>query len=1354
MMKFLLCAILSTTVRAADFPSAVLADNPLACYRLNENPITGATRATDASGNGRNLAYIGSPAGGGRGMSPGDSGVTFSSAGGQFLQASAGGAFATFGPAIDAGLSLEFVLKTKLQSGADRYLFSAFQDGLKTTISLQLRANGDPLGPGDIRLFLRDEHGNDRAFFVTAAPALFDGHYHHLVVTFKGESKVYLDTVPIPVATASTKPGELADFANFTDNPVRIGAGIRADPATKFFEGGIAEAAFYTHALTPGRVAAHYAAIAAEAAPPPVGPEFPLPATDSFLAVSETPTAGSFLLTGTPVHYSAGDAKVVEFTAKALAGDMEMVTGAKSAVSSSAPAGNAILAGTLGHSELIDSLIRTGKLDASKISGKWESYLANIVENPFPGVARALVIAGSDRRGTAYGMTALSEAIGVSPWVWWADVVPQVRPHVYVSPGLHIEPTPGVKYRGIFINDEDWGMLPWASKTYADTPGKIGPQAYARIFQLMTRLRANYCWPAMHRATQAFDIDPQNKVVADEHAIVMGSSHHEPMLRNTSEYDPKVRGPYNYWTNRSEVFKFWETRVKETAEYENIYTVGMRGLDDDGMLAPAGTSIGEKAEMIQNEIIPDQRKMLAKHFSRDPADVPQTFVPYKEALLQYRSGLKLPDDVTLVWPDDNHGYIRQLSTLREQRRSGGSGVYYHLSYWGAPEDYLWLCTTPPVLVREEMTKAWDYDAKRVWIVNVGDLKPGEIGMEFFLDLAHDPEKYRNFDQRVWLQGWATRTFGPARGDAIGDVLNEHYRLNQMVRPEHLNVNDSHISAVDRGDESQRRVDAFKALADAADKIYGLIPLPQRSAYYQLVLYPVRASAAQNVKILQAERSRLYAAQGRMSTNAIALEAQGAYQTVKNETAYYNLAMSGGKWQRMMWDHPRNLQVFGPPAVGKVDPPAGGTFGIAVEGDESTVPAGGSAPLPPFTPGGPAHRFIDVFATGATPAGWTATASEPWIVLSRTKGSTTEDCRLLVSIDGNKAPFGNALKGTIAITAGGVTRRADVHLTNPSGLPAPAVPVSMVDAGGIIRVEAENFTRSTGANGAAWQKIDELGLSGAAMLALPFTAPGADVNHFMGSVPSLEYDCYSYGSGPATISMHCLPTQRIHEGRGVRYAIAIGDEKPQIVDLQTDEYSAAWSANILRNAAVGVTRHVIPAAGPLTVKVWMIDPGVALDFLTVVPLNGRRDFEVENLKVAASSGDVHRSYVEGNASAGAAAALEADAAGDYVIYEAPGIEGRSYEMTVRVKRKDNRGKVRLAIADSAAGRYVSVGPEMDLFGPEGYVELPPISIAFTTAGTKYFRFTVTGKNPSNKTADYWLALDRIRLKPVKNAGGRR
>jgi Glycosyl hydrolase family 115 len=480
----------------------------------------------------------------------------------------------------------------------------------------------------------------------------------------------------------------------------------------------------------------------------------------------------------------ATDHTVVRTATEDLAADVERVTGTRPLVNSdvSALRGPVVLIGTLGQSALIDDLVRRERLDVRRVSGQWETFLIGTVRRPLPAVPEALVIVGSDRRGTAFGAYELSQAIGVSPWYFWADVTPDRERSLIVAAGTRRFGPPSVRYRGIFLNDEDWGLQRWAARTFDPETGDIGPKTYRRVFELLLRLKANTLWPAMHACTRPFNADPASARLADEYAIVMGSSHAEPMLRNNVREWTAPHPDYNYVTNREGVRAYWEERVRTNGRFENVYTLGMRGIHDSDI---QGTRTAEERVRVLEQVFADQRALLLQHVDPQVERVPQMFCAYKEVLALYRAGLKVPDDVTIVWPDDNFGFIRSFASADERRRAGGFGVYYHISYLGSPLAYLWLGTTPPALIWEEMNKAYDHGADRIWIVNVGDIKPAEIGTELFLQMAWDGGRWRRDNLPRFLKEWATREFGATQAAAIADVMDEYYRLNFQRKPEHL-----------------------------------------------------------------------------------------------------------------------------------------------------------------------------------------------------------------------------------------------------------------------------------------------------------------------------------------------------------------------------------------------------------------------------------------------------------------------------------------------------------------------------------------------------------------------------------------
>lgn len=628
------------------------------------------------------------------------------------------------------------------------------------------------------------------------------------------------------------------------------------------------------------------------------------------IAVSSEPVVGGIDLTKSAVVFDKNDWPVVDKAAALFVSDLSRVTGGTIALQNTLPnSGEIVLIGTIGKNQWIDRLADDKKLDISVIDGGWERFIIKAVENPFEGIDKALVIVGSDRRGTAYGVFSLSEAIGVSPWYWWADVPVMHHDKLFVKAN-YISETPSIKYRGIFINDEDWGMKPWSEKNFEKELGDIGPKTYAKVCELILRLKGNMLAPAMHTCTGAFYSYPDNKKIADEYGIMITTSHCEPLLFNNAslrEWDSSKDGDWNYKTNRETIYNRLDNRVKEASPYENIYTLAMRGLHDAGM---RGDLSDEEKVQVLTQAINDQREILEKHISEPLDDIPQIFIPYKEALDVYEQGLNVPDEVTLVWVDDNYGYMKRLSNPDEQKRSGRSGVYYHTSYLGAPHDYLWLNTTPPVLMYEELKKAYDTGADRYWLLNVGDIKPMELAISTFFEMAWDIEKFNYDNVNKHQAALLGEIFGKEYVDDCQHVLDEYYRLAWSRKPEFMgwerewdtpewkDILDTDFSFENHNDARHRIAD-YQAISDKVYKLYQELPQEYRPAFFEMLAYSVMASNQMNRKFLMAQLNHeLLKKNDRAGANWAAYEARAAYDSISSLNDIYNTQLDG-KWNYMM-----------------------------------------------------------------------------------------------------------------------------------------------------------------------------------------------------------------------------------------------------------------------------------------------------------------------------------------------------------------------------------------------------------------------------------------------------------------------
>ena len=873
-----------------------------------------------------------------------------------------------------------------------------------------------------------------------------------------------------------------------------------------------------------------------------------------------------------------------------------------------------VLIGTLGKCPLVDGLVREKKLDTRGIAGEWETSLVQTVDRPFPGVDRALVIAGSDRRGTMFGMLGISGRIGVSPWYWWADVPVRHHRDLFVAPGRHTDGPPSVKYRGIFLNDEWPDLTNWMTAKYGTVPeGKDPPVPpgvamyghgfYERVFELLLRLKGNYLWPAMWNNAFNED-DPHNPVLADEYGIVMGTSHQEPMLRAQKEWDRRylgTLGTWNYATHADALESFWREGIRRNRNYESIITVGLRGANDTPM-APGGP---ETNRALLERIVGVQRNILAEEMKSDVTPVPQAWCLYKEVLEFYNAGMRVPDDVTLLWPDDNWGNVRRLPTAEERKRSGGAGIYYHFDYHGGPRSYQWINANPIPKIWDQMSLAKQYGADRIWIVNVGHLKGYEFPIEYFMSLAWNAKRWTGDNLALFTRRWAEREFGKRSAPAIADIMARYSTYNGRRKPELLSPSTYSTSGYN---EAAGVVADFNRVAARADSIYRRLPPAGRDAFYQLVLFPARASALVNELYFYAGKNALYARQGRSATNETAARVRSLFTADTALMGEFNRTLAGGKWDHFM-DQP-HLGYTGwqdPPAnslraipLREINVPAPAALGVAVDGSDSSWPGPGGDPrLPPFDRFNRQSRTIEVFNRGRSPFEFEARADSPWISVSAHRGEVDAERRLRVAIDWKKVPRGN-LRGIVRITGAGRGVDVRVSVADPGNIDTSAF-YGFLESEGVVSMEAGHFTENRTFGLSRWTAIDGYGhtlsgMRGSSPADVPSAVPGK-------TSACLEYRMYL--SGPDTVDVDGIfgPTLNFLPGRGLRYAVSFDDQVPQIVTLVPEAYAAGdrnedWARTVEDNARHSHTAHPIAAPGYHTLKVWVVDPGVVLEKIVV------------------------------------------------------------------------------------------------------------------------------------------------------------
>jgi hypothetical protein len=908
--------------------------------------------------------------------------------------------------------------------------------------------------------------------------------------------------------------------------------------------------------------------------------------------VSDRKSAGSFTLSASghsaTLVVSAGDYPAVTRVVNDLQTDIFRVSLAKPELSldKSPDAREFVIVGTLGKNPLIDELVRNGKIDVKGVAGNWETFLIQVVDKPFPGIDRVLVVAGSDKRGTVFGVYDICEKIGVSPWNWWADVPVKRQQNLYVRKGVYSPGQPAVKYRGIFINDEAPALTGWVFEKF----GGFNHAFYEKVFELILRMKGNYLWPAMW-GRAFYDDDPLNPKLADEYGVVIGTSHHEPMMRAHDEWRRYGKGPWNYEKNDSVLRDFWREGIRRMNSYESVVTIGMRGDGDEPMSQTANISLLER-------IVKDQREILGDGTGKDVASVPQVWALYKEVQEYYDKGMRVPDDVTLLLCDDNWGNIRKLPRLTDAPREGGYGIYYHFDYVGDPRNYKWLNTNQIARVWEQMHLAYSYGVDRLWIVNVGDIKPMEFPTQFFLDYAWNPDAWPAKRLPEYTRRWAEQQFGSRYANDIAEILTKYTQYNSRRKPELLSP-DTYSLIHYR--EAETIVADYNALAQKAQRISNALPANYRDAFYQLVLHPVLACSNFNDLYVTVARNRLYAKQGRASTNSLADRARKLYAEDSLISYHFNHVMADGKWDHMMdqthigytyWQQPDYNSM---PAVSQIELPAEGEMGVAIEGSASWWPSEKSeALLPEFSPYGNQRHYLEVFNRGVAPFNYTCRAGVDWLKISAAKGRVETEQRLWVTVDWKRAPGG---KRRVPISIAGPNKRQVVvfaSINNPADAKHKQVD-GFVESDGYVSIEAEHYNKAVGTPSVSWLRIPDLGRTLSAITPLPVTSGAQSPG---GENPHLEYRIFFQNKGEVKVRAYLSPTLNFHNSQGLRYGISFDDEPPQLINMHARDSLKLWRTWVSDNVNVQISRHTIASPGGHVLKFWMVDPGVVLQKLVV------------------------------------------------------------------------------------------------------------------------------------------------------------
>jgi Glycosyl hydrolase family 115/Gylcosyl hydrolase family 115 C-terminal domain len=972
--------------------------------------------------------------------------------------------------------------------------------------------------------------------------------------------------------------------------------------------------------------------------------------------VGSTPTRGSFPLVAgeraAPIVVSSRDYEGVTRVVGDLRDDVRRVTGIAPAVAvDEVPDGSQpVIVGTIGRSPLIDELVAAGKLEVRGIAGRWETSVEQVVRNPLPGVRKALVIAGSDQRGTIFGAYDLSKQIGVSPWYWWDDVPARQRDELHVLPGRHTQGTPVVKYRGFFINDENPALGRWAPAFFGPGlapgfPNGFNRHFYARVFEVALRLKANYIWPAVWGRAFAED-DPQNHATAKRYGIVMGTSHEAPMMRGIEEWNRHAKdgtdpyggnGEWSFRRNADAIKAYWTDGIRRMVEqdFEGVVTLGMRGNGDVGL--PDGDGID-----LMQSILDAERKIIADVTGGDPRAVPQVWTLYKEVQRYWDKGLRAPDDVTVVFTDDNWGNMRKLPD-RDEQRSGGYGLYYHYDYVGGGRNYKWVDTNQLPNVWDQLHQAHRYGVDRLWVVNVGDMKNQELPLQFFLDYAWNPKRWPVRRLRAWERAYAAENFGRRRARPIADLLHDYAALQSRRKPELLNrlisVDpskdlSSDPSAVVYDDkaspfsltnyrEIERVTDEWRRLGRRSERIGRSIPPAYRDAFYELVSYQIEATA-NLYELREAEfKNILYARQGRAIANDLADAAEARFAEDQAMSDYYNNELAGGKWKGFQtqpkigygdvdrygpnapWQQPELDNEALPdaifPPVQRIEVPRRAEMGVAIDGSDKWWPAeSGPAVLPAFSPfqRGP-RQYIEVFNRGSIPFRYRVRPARSWVKVTHRSGTVSKQVRLPVHVDWRRAPHGTT-RVPIAVRGPG-GRRVVIHAVVQNPRVRRSQLAGFVEAGGYVSMEAGHFTRAVRGGGARWKRIPGIGRTGDGMEPFPVTAPSRAPGS---SSPRLEYETTLFTKGPVKLWAYLSPRNPTLSPDGLRYAVSIDGEPPQVVNItkatgaDDTAMNRQWERNTSDNVNRTATTHMIRKPGRHVIKIWMVDPTVVVQKLVL------------------------------------------------------------------------------------------------------------------------------------------------------------
>ncbi|MFI3249052.1 MAG: glycosyl hydrolase 115 family protein [Rikenellaceae bacterium] len=951
------------------------------------------------------------------------------------------------------------------------------------------------------------------------------------------------------------------------------------------------------------------------------------------------------------IYIAPNEPTPLKIAAEHLRDDIEMVTGV-------APQIVADIDQLKGDVVILSTNENNSLIDGTELVGLYDSYILRSVKSPINGVDKAMIVVGSDALGAVYGAYNISEMIGVSPLYWWCDIEPK-RLSKVVLEDCDIAPhQPSVRYRGIFINDEE-ALIQWSRLTSKDkTTGAISAESYKRIFELMLRLKANMLWPSMMEAGSFFfeyrdgDGVAINPRTASDYGLYIGASHCEQMGRNNyaewydwaAEHEELFAEDdrhyeFDYTVNPTAIESYWGERLRECRDFNMIFTIGIRGVHDTPFMCRKleNPTLENRVKLLQG-VIDLQRGMIKEIYGAEDA-VPQIFVPYEETAELYNGestsgeekckGLDLPQDVMVIPTEDNYGYLRQLPAERELSREGGTGIYYHLAYQGFPSPYDWLTTMPYKLMQQELSKLYEIGANKFWIVNVGDIKPAEMGIRYFMDLAYDSDKYFKMTPREYLAGRAQELFEMEEDQAVdlANLYSDFCLTANRHKPEFMTsfwsvdyespsvygVKDiySYFSTVDFGDEAERAIEEYNSLEARAKAIYDNMAERNQMAFYHLIYYPMRSARLMAEKSYYFHKNKIYAEQGRFSSvNGYRNRSLQASREIDEDLNYYRHELAGGKWNGIMDPYgeynltERVLDIAGIPKdfvyqerfTEQAIEELGSVCEGQLKGDEDISLI--------FSSLEDNRRFVDLFSRGLNAQSWSLKSSSAWINFSDTSGEVQVEDRVWVTIDWNKTQPGEN-HGVIEVSgADGVVKSYDVVANN---ITERIKPKSYVEGAGFVVIEAENYTNQRmGTDGSKWVEVDDMGYNGATMRAMGKRKAQSALS---GAV--LEYQIYFTSAGEFDALLYRIPTLNEGKGKSCEVAVGLDGSKPWVlkgvqrksqtlVTTMEDgtEELRNWHRNVIAQMEKIPFKVTVDSPGYHTLKLYQMDRNIAIDRIVI------------------------------------------------------------------------------------------------------------------------------------------------------------